>query len=294
MIIVRLISGLGNQLFQYAAGRKLSLLHQVPLKVDVSFYETQTLRRYQLSHYPVQAQIATPREISAVLRNDKSIGSRWYQATSRFLPPHKRRYQPENTWWEYQPGVFQAPRTAYLDGYWQHHAYFERLPELILDELLLKEPLRRQVEALAAQIRATPDSVSLHVRRGDYVSDPDANSVFGALPVTYYQRAGEVLRAKGKKPVFFVFSDDLAWARQHLTLQGRMHFIGVTGQAGDCQELYLMSLCAHNVIANSSYSWWGAFLNRNPGKLVICPAKWSPAEATNARIQIQLPEWIKI
>jgi hypothetical protein len=229
-----------------------------------------------------------------VLRNDKSIGSWWYQATSRLLPAHQRHYQPENTWWKYQPGIFQAPRTAYLDGYWQHHAYFEHVPEPIWDELLLREPLRREVEAMAAQIRATPDSVSLHVRRGDYISDPDANNVFGTLPVAYYQRAEETLLAKGKKPVFFVFSDDLSWARQHLTLQGQMHFTGVTGEAGDCQELYLMSLCAHNIIANSSYSWWGAFLNRNPGKSVICPANWSRVAETNARIQIQLPEWIKM
>jgi hypothetical protein len=130
--------------------------------------------------------------------------------------------------------------------------------------------------------------VSVHVRRGDYVSDKNANSLMGVLPVNYYLSAIRHMRENVKDAYFYFFSDDLDWVKDNVQTDANCEFV----EAGtDYIELDLMSQCRHNVIANSSFSWWGAFLNQNPEKIVVAPRQWVIPPAINNQVNIQFPSW---
>src|SRR5690606_26072631 len=120
----------------------------------------------------------------------------------------------------------------------------------------------------------TTTSVSLHVRRGDYVQLQSAHNFHGVLPLTYYKRAILLLKEKLERFTIFVFSDDLDWVRSNLQAETPVVYVDYRSDDKTATDLALMSLCKHNIIANSSFSWWGAWLNRNPGKQVIAPKPW--------------------
>ncbi|MBE7170980.1 MAG: alpha-1,2-fucosyltransferase [Williamsia sp.] len=296
MIIVKLISGLGNQLFQYAIGRQLSIKRGVPLKLDTSFFQTQHLRSYKLDHYNIQAEIASEEEVASYLRRYKSLhlADRIYRKLERQLPKQIRRYYKEGEWWGYEPQLLKAGGKVYLDGYWQHHRYFEHLYPQIREELTLKNRDASQAGKLEAEIVQNNSAVSLHIRRGDYLSDKTTSDFMGVLPLDYYHRAISYLGQKLPDPSYYVFSDDLEWAKENLRTDGSMQFVEMPGGNKDYAELDLMSKCRHNIIANSSFSWWGAFLNPNPGKIVIAPNKWVIPDDVNARIHLAFPSWIKL
>ena len=293
MIFVKLISGLGNQLFQYAMGRQLAITRGVPLKLDLSFFETQQLRSYKLDHYNIRAEVASDEEVARFLRVYKSKNrvDRVYRTLERQLPKQLRRYYKENEWWVYEPQLLKASGKLYLDGYWQHHKYFEKLHPQIRQELTLKENSYPRPGNLAAEIAHNHASVSLHIRRGDYVSDKAAHNFMGVLPLEYYYRAISYLGRKLSDPVYYVFSDDLEWAKANLRQDIPLQFVEADK---DYVELDMMSRCRHNIIANSSFSWWGAFLNQNPDKIVVAPSQWVIPDDRNAKIHLALPSWVKL
>ena len=295
MIYTKLISGLGNQLFQYAVARQLSLLRQTDLKLDTSFFDTQSLRGYKLHHYNIVATPATEAELSQLLRGYRSPSwsGKLYRRFDRLLPKARRRYFKEGAWWGYEPDLYRAGPTVYLDGYWQHQAYFAQLSPTILAELTLRESLTGPAAQLAADMQQAPASVAVHIRRGDYLTDRAAADLMGVLPLTYYRQAMQRLREQLGNPVFYFFSDDLQWVREQLAAEpGPLHFVDIAGGQQDYVELDLMSQCQHNIIANSSFSWWGAFLNRNPAKIVVAPRQWVRPPEVNARIHVQMPGWV--
>jgi hypothetical protein len=116
----------------------------------------------------------------------------------------------------------------------------------------------------------------------------------GVLPVEYYNASMQYINARLTKPSYYIFSDDLEWAKQHLTMEGDKTFVDIDGGTSENLELELMSKCSHNIIANSSFSWWGAFLNKNPSKIVIAPRHWVKDKEINNRIELQFPTWIKM
>ncbi|GAB2688352.1 alpha-1,2-fucosyltransferase [Mucilaginibacter koreensis] len=296
MIYSRLISGLGNQLFQYAVARQLSLLKQVPLKLDVSFYETQSLRAYKLNHYNIKADLATQEELDSffyVLRS-KSIPARLYRKIQRLKPRHLKRSFKELESWVYEPKLYSACSNIYLDGYWQHYKYFEHIDQRIFDELTLKNTEELNQYSIFDSIKKDQQSVSIHIRRGDYISDQDAFNLLGVMPLSYYNNAIAHINKKVKAANYYVFSDDLNWASENLKIDGEVQFVDIENGAKDYLELDAMSKCRHQIIANSSFSWWGAFLNRNPDKIVIAPKQWVKPQHINNKIHIQFPEWIKL
>lgn len=292
MIITRLVSGLGNQLFQYAIGRHLSIKHNVPLKLDIGFFETQTLRSFVLDSFHIKAQVASKEEIDKVLYWAK--GSAWIAKIYRKVPNANLikgyRYYKEHEWWQYDPNVLNASSKVYLDGYWQHHKYYMNMFPEIFDELRVRMPSTDE-GLFKKAIVENASSVSIHIRRGDYVTD----NLMGTLPIEYYTKAIVCMNEKISKASYYIFSDDLNWAKENLKLNNSATFIDLQGNSkNDVMELDLMSKCSHNIIANSSFSWWGAFLNKNPKKIVISPAKWVIRPEVNARIHLQFPAWIKI
>ena len=301
MVITKLVSGLGNQLLQYAMGRQLSLIKNVPLKFDVSFFRDQDLRSYKLNHFNITAEVATESEIEPF---EKAIDSyqKLHQRTSLYakvyrnleplmFPKHTKSYFKEATWWILEPEVYKTPNNVYIEGYWQHYKYYENMQSGIFNELRLKELANVNTQKWLSSITNNSTSVAVHVRRGDYVTDPGANYLMGVLPVDYYNKAISYIKQKISNPTFYFFSDDLDWVKHNINTNAENFY--VDGNS-DYIDLDLMRHCKHQIIANSTFSWWGAFLNRNPQKVVIAPQQWSPREDVNRNIHLQFPDWIKL
>jgi len=295
MIYTKISSGLGNQLFQYALARQLSLKSNIPLKLDISFYDTQNLRNYKLDHYNIKASIATKDEVEHLLSvyNRKSIYSKLYNGIERRLPKYFKKHYYEDEWWVFEPEVFKTFGNVYLDGYWQNYKYFQNFDKRIFNEFTLKHDYSVEYKIISV-IQQDPLSVSLHIRRGDYVNDSYAKNLMGILPLDYYYKAIKYLKEKLIRPSFYIFSDDLEWAKNNLHIDTDVTYMDIENGNKDYLELYMMSLCRNNVIANSSFSWWGAFLNQNPNKIIITPAQWVQSDITNSKINIQFPNWVKL
>ena len=296
-IVVRLIGGLGNQLFQYALGRQISLLKQVPLKLDLSAFQNDPDRSFALHRYNIAATIASDKEVAryTAFYDHNTLFARLYRkAESKILPRFKRRYFKEIDYYVYDDEVMQVAPKVLIEGFWQHCRYFENLDPRVLKELTLKEKFLNAIPAVISEIKQNDTAVALHVRRGDYVANPDNLNWFGVMPVSYYQQAIDYIRNQIVKPVFYIFSDDLEWAKQNIVTDASVVYVDIDGGTKDYLELYAMSTCRHNIIANSSFSWWGAFLNTNPNKIVIAPEQWIAAPEVNEHVAIQMPDWIKV
>lgn len=274
MIIVRLIGGLGNQLFQYALGRRLALERGVPLKLDLSWFQVQSLRHYMLDRFKIDAEIATPDEIAYLTRsNGKGIPNLLYKMGEKFVPYYRRTVVREVKR-SFDPRILKVKPSAQLIGYWQSERYFKEIESHLRQELSLKQPLSSQSANIARQMQGS-NSISLHVRRQDYVSSARRIQVYGVCSLEYYQRAVEYLRKNVPNPHFFVFSDDVTWAGSNLTFLAPMvEVIEVDGPARDEEELILMSRCKHHILANSSFSWWAAWIGTTPGTVVVAPRQW--------------------
>lgn len=276
MIIVKLKGGLGNQMFQYAAGRQLAQLHNTQLKLDIFSLAGSGIdipRDYELKHLSVTAGIATAAEVELLRRQGYGPVRRLLSAVSslsgRKLPLPGDYCEPH---FNYDPNFFVTTDNRYLDGYWQSEKYFAAVAENIREEFTVRNPLEGLNLELAARIGIT-ESVSLHVRRGDYVTHPIIANYHGICSPEYYKRAIKIISKELNLPHFFVFSDDPTWVQANLTIPFSSTFISHNGSFGH-EDLRLMSLCRHHIIANSSFSWWGAWLNRNPGKIIVSPSRW--------------------
>jgi hypothetical protein len=270
MIVVRLYGGLGNQLFQYAMGRSLSLSRGTPLVLDLDWYHrssgASTPRHFELHRYPIVARVAATLERLSYRARTSRIASRhpWLRAGWTF---HREAGV------EHDPRVMQLAGNVHLDGYWQSPMYFEGIADRLRAELTpMAEPGPHDLQ-IAGRI-GTCNAVSVHVRRGDYVNSLSTATHHGTCGPDYYQRAIEILVSTLLAPHFFVFSDDVEWSRATLAFPGPVTFVDHNGPDTAFQDLRLMSLCQHHIIANSSFSWWGAWLNTNPAKKVIAPRRW--------------------
>lgn len=276
MIIVKLMGGLGNQMFQYATGYRLAQLLNTQLKLDIYSLSGSGIcipRDYELKHLLVTAGIATAAEIELLRRQgDKPLLRRFSSISGllgRKLPMPGDYREPH---FHYDPNFFVTTDNCYLDGYWQSEKYFADASADIRKEFTVRNPLVGRNLELAVRIGVT-ESVSIHVRRGDYITNPVTASFHGICSLVYYGRAIELIYERVKHPQFFVFSDDPSWVQANLAVPLPATFI--THNASSCHEdLRLMSLCRHHIIANSSFSWWGAWLNYNPEKIVVSPSRW--------------------
>lgn len=272
MICVRLEGGLGNQLFQYAAGRALALRHGCELLLDTSTLQRRnhrvTQRHLELHYLRHVGRLATERE-SRLLPWLHRAGS-----LSRWISPW-RVYVEKRT--AFNAAFKTLPDQSCLVGYWQSYRYFSDIAKQLMIEFEPVNALSSTSLAVAERINSTT-SIALHVRRGDYVSLASAASFHGALPMVYYNKAVARVRERVNLPRFFVFSDDPEWCRANLQLDDKVTFVVHNSGADAWQDLVLMSNCRHHVIANSSFSWWGAWLAdqrwADPQRLVVAPALW--------------------
>lgn len=255
MIIVRLLGGLGNQMFQYAVGRHLALKNDTELKLDISGlgYDNgvSPKRVYSLGDLRIKENLATPGEV-------------WWRKLGLFWS----QYYKESAL-SYDDKVLRLTGNVYLDGYWPCERYFAAIGETIRSEFRPKRRLGKLTEDYRSMIGKAP-SVSLSVRRGDFVT----KKFHGTCSPDYYKRALAIILKRVKNPCLFIFSDDLPWAKKNLRYKYETRYLSQVGTDRSFEDVFLISFCRHNIIANSSFSWWGAWLNNNPEKIVVAPKRW--------------------
>ena len=271
-LCVKLAGGLGNQFFEYATAYALAKRWNLKLRMDIrcpSFgsghYLQYRLNLVNISAEPVSQQLSWKiltsrkkqiRPLSHAIQ--KLAGIVVFDETSGFKKDARLF------------GAVPEGRTLYLNGYWQTPRYFEECRAELLKEFSFRtEPAGKNLEILQ-QIQNTPGAVSLHIRRGDYLNIQGSI----ALPFSYYDRAIKMIGEKINEPVFFVFSDDIPWAESNLQGKGRFVFVDGNGVDSAHEDMRLMAACKHHIIANSSFSWWGAWLNPSEEKTVIAPKYW--------------------
>ena len=272
MIVVRLRGGLGNQLFQYAAGFSLAKHHGVPLKLDLYTYTKHKYRKYELGHFNIEEHLATREEVhrftgSNFLVRFLNKRENYLRCPGVFAQPHYHFFED----------FLKLPSPLYLSGYWQSEKYFLSIASAIRSMYTLKQPLDARNEALAAEM-ASGESVAVHVRLGDYASNQQYQSFFGTLDAAYYRAAIDHLMQHRSNLRFYVFSDSVAKAKSMFSDLPHATFVDHNQRDQAYKDLWLMSRCRHNIIANSTFSWWGAWLNANPNKLVVAPQKWFARE----------------
>lgn len=270
MIVVRLSDGLGNQMFQYAFGRALALRRGVPLRLDLSAYQRERKRTYGLDRFLTDEAFVSEEEVMRVVTHPLDPAKPWWNQPV-VKEPH----------FHYSPEVERVPSAGYFVGYWQSERHFADAAELIRLEFTPRQPLSG-TNLEAARMIATRTAVSLHIRRGDYVSDPKVNLLHGVCSLDYYRNAVIHIATRVEKPEFFVFTDDPGWVRDNLKLAFPTYLIA-HNQDAPVEDLRLMSLCRHHIIANSSFSWWGAWLAGRPGQVVCAPQRWFGAYGHDTR-----------
>ncbi|MFD0930369.1 alpha-1,2-fucosyltransferase [Methylophilus glucosoxydans] len=288
MVVVRLIGGLGNQLFQYAAGRALAENNLSELKLDLSGYQNYNLHNgYELNHFKIKADIATQEEIKVLTKPRTRLVK---YIIKKLRLPNGKHYLESS--FALNRIFFKLKSPVYIDGYWQSHKYFDSIRGTLIRELTPVNELSEMSSQIKSQIEKL-NAVSIHIRRGDYISNPNTNKVHGFLGLEYYKKAIAHITSLVSEPFYFVFSDDIGWAKENLNYLNNVIFVDHNSGKNSYEDMILMAACKHHVIANSSFSWWGAWLGSNPEKVVIAPLNWF---ADNSRDISDLcpPSWYLI
>ncbi len=292
MIIVQLTGGLGNQLFQYAIGRNIAERNNVPLKLDLSWFKDQSDRSYGLNHFATIQEIASPAEV-AQLKGSKLVYLKEIILHKLNIDrPHGKRTLILERSLDFDPNILQISGSAYLIGFWQSEKYFKDIERTIRKEFVIKTPPDSKNIAVANEIKNT-EAVCIHVRRGDYVSDPKTSRSIGVCSLDYYYKSLDHIMSKVEKPHFFIFSNDPDWTQRHIKIDAPTTYVCHNPSDMGFEDLRLMTFCKHFIIANSSFSWWGAWLSSNKQKTVIAPAQWFKGQQYND--EDRLPkEWIRL
>lgn len=297
MICIQLNGGLGNQMFQYACGRSLAYKNKTCLVLDLSRLNNNvedsgiTKRYFVLDIFRLHAKEATIIELKKIkpllyrIINSISINIlfKGIQSPNYFI---ERKIN-------YNSKIENVTDNCFLSGYWQSEKYFSSVESLIREDFTF--PIDLDIDNMhhLNKIKLT-NSISLHIRRTDFVNN-ESHDIHGICSMDYYVKAVHYMSNFVENPVYYIFSDDIDWAKRNLKLHYVSYFI--SGNSGDSSyiDMLLMSNCKHNIIANSSFSWWGAWLNENPEKVVIAPEKWFDYFEFNRLTNDLIPDkWIRL
>lgn len=293
MIVTKLKGGLGNQMFQYAFGKKLAVKYNTVLKLDTSFLLDRTpqkkffvFRDYDLDIFNLKAEIATNNETVALTKRvpiviiDKILNKLIGAKSSYIIEPH----------YHFSERCNSAPDNSYLEGYWQSEKYFISIRELLKrDDFTFKYSLSEKAKFLANQI-LNCESVCVNIRRTDFV----ITDFHGTCKPEYYKMGEEIICSKITKPQYFIFSDEIDWCRENIKFDGLVTYVGHEYAGIKFQDyLRLMSMCKHFIIPNSSFAWWAVWLNEVTDKIVIAPKKWFNDSSWNIN-DLKPKEWIAI
>ncbi len=275
MVVAKVYGGLGNQMFQYAAGYALARRLDTRLVLDTAWFDPEVgpaLRPFELHWFGIEGGITRRDRILLRLR--------------RAVVVTEQRFG-------YDIELETARGTVVLDGYWQSYKYFEGCADEIRAAFRFPELVSDEGKEVARAIEACDCSVGVHVRRGDYAANPKLRRIHGVLSPEYYANAAAQIRGKVASDVrFFVFSDDIEWCRSSLQLGSDTAFVAGGRAAPDYEDMALLARCDHHVLANSSFSWWGAWLSPRDG-IVVAPRPWftDPTLTVEALLP---PTWIEL
>jgi len=281
MVTSKILGGLGNQMFQYAVGKNLALKNKTELSLDLNELLNRqtvvdyTLRDFELDVFNIDYKIFKKKDQSR-------LRSKVSQILCPIIFVKEQNFLYDNE-------IIKKKGNLYLDGYWQNERYFKDIRNIILQDFTFKTPPNYLNNQLINSI-ASANSIAVHVRRGDYISNHNANSYHGICTKEYYTNAFNIIKSKVDNPTFFVFSDDLKAAKEILDFESNIVLVDINSNGKNADDLRLMIGCKHNIIANSTFSWWGAWLGTNSDKLVVAPKCWF------AKIETDIipNRWIKV
>jgi hypothetical protein len=296
-VIARILGGLGNQMFIYATARALALRNDVPLVLDITSgfkWDSVYNRHYLLDKYKIQATIL-PVEKSMISMSGRMY--RWLlRSVNKCLSTTQRFYIKET-----DPNIFEPQLLSYkvtsptwLEGYWQDERYFIDARSVLIEEFDLAATPSQETKTLSHDIVEKKCSICLHIR--SYREIPGQANRESALPFEYYKKTSNIISQSCHEPHFFIFSDDYEWAQQHLKLDAPVTFVTHNikkGISASIEDLWLMTQCKHFIIANSTFSWWGAWLSKNNSKIVIAPSTRLHNEKDSFRVSLPVG-WIQI
>ena len=284
MIIVKVMGGLGNQLFQYALYRQFQENGKVAY-LDLSWYHRSkgADRKYQLDLFHTKVLECSSKQKYQHANNDRSIvGISYHKIFGR-----KQSHIIESKSGEFDSNILKL-QDGYLDGYWQRKDYFESVSDLLRKELVLKKTLTGDNYKMLDLIEKT-NSVAIHVRRGDYLK---VQNVYGGICTEkYYNNGMEYIEKRVNNAHFFMFSDDMVWCRKFFRNKENITFVDINDENNCCFDLVLMSKCHNIIMANSSFSWWAAWMNDYCDSIVIAPSKWNNLTETS---NISCAGWIRL
>lgn len=301
MVIIKIFSGFGNQLFQYALYESLKskgkevyadLLSQRAVEEE---YQSATRKPMVnnavngLKNLNIQMDIMKDKDMLEYYRDERKDVLN--MARRKLLGRRRHIYESNVTeYGKFFPKIFDLDN-VYLDGYWQSEKYFADIRDTILEKIRFRQSDDARNQDILEKINNT-NSVSVHIRRGDYL-DKDIVDIYGNICTPdYYKRSISSFMDRGNNPCFFFFSNDIGWVKNEFeSLKADKYFIDWNTRENDYYDMYLMSQCKNNIIANSSFSWWGAWLNENDNKRIIAPQKWFHIGAAE---DIICPAWERI
>jgi hypothetical protein len=292
VIISHLLGGLGNQMFQYAAGRALAVSRAEDFYVDLRDFNHYELhngyelgRVFKLNEKNIN-QISLSKKLN--WQTTGLLGRIFRQPLASLFRSKSIAIEPHFNYW---PNIKKIPSPVYMRGYWQTEKYFQDCKSVIREDFSFKNELIDLNKELSLDIKASK-SVAIHVRRGDYVLDRKTAKVLVVQDINYYKSAIRYMASRVDCPNYFIFSDDIEWVKENFKFLPNITVVSHNQCANSHFDMQLMSLCQHNIIANSSFSWWGAWLNDNPSKIVIAPQKWFINGANDSDL---IPSgWIKL
>lgn len=275
MYIASIVGGLGNQMFQYAMAKSMAIRKHSSLRLDLSAYKNK--RYFNPEGYLLRKVFGVDSVEANYLDYLSTIGINFF-----LLPLIRRgklrditsRIIFESRFFDYDDKLINNshPEGAYINGYWQTENYFNATEYQIRTLFQFKPSIiSERAKFFESKIRGC-ESVAVHVRRGDYISNPTYKKIYSICDHQYYKNAFQFMESRVVKPKFFVFTDDVGWVSSQDIFRGAT--VCTASEDGSWNDMYLMSICKHNIIANSSFSWWGAWLNNNPNKIVVCPSTW--------------------
>ncbi|RZB35282.1 MAG: hypothetical protein SRB1_01050 [Desulfobacteraceae bacterium Eth-SRB1] len=299
MIIINLMGGLGNQMFQYAAAKQLSIIHNTTLKIDASNFKKLTSNNehvFQLDCFRITTQQASKEEVNKY----KTPGSRLRNLiglVSRTLPGHATDKNLDLLYEEPDGSAFKdvfldLGPDRYLIGYFNSYKYFSAIRDILINEYTPKSDISAPAQEMIKQIENT-NSVSIHIRRGDYFSDPGVRQcIEGIITDNYYHNALEYIFQRTNTPHFYIFSDDMPWVIKNFRVPASVTYVNINPPQRGLEDLWMMSRCKHNITAGgSTFSWWAAYLNRNADKIVVRSKKTSNDIKYNHPDDYFPPEW---
>jgi hypothetical protein len=289
MVISYISGGLGNQMFQYAAGLSLAHLRKTTLFVDVRFYgENKVHQGFELDRiFECDPLVVNDDDL------DRIIGVRRHSLCQRILKLKLATalrgkhfvVEPDMRFW---PDFFTLSDNCYLSGYWQSEKYFIEIQDVVRSHFTFKNIDCIKIDHYK-KLMLSENSVSVHVRRGDYVN----SNFHGLCSVDYYKRAIDIIGDLISNPVIYFFSDDIGWVKKNFACDFNVQYIDFNKGSDSWKDMYLMTLCRHHVIANSSFSWWGAWLGNNKNKIVIAPERWFLKSNVNVQ-DVCLSSWLRL